>query len=155
MPWAVDGSTAKPSILVVDDEPDIRASLRHFLESRLKARVEVASSGKEGLEHLRKGGFDLVLSDYKMPGMDGLAFLAKAHEVAPQAVRIMVTAYADLDLAISAINQARILHFFTKPIDPDHLVEVLGIVLRAQVATRQRDEALQRSLEMMRKQRNG
>ena len=151
----MDGSEARPRILVVDDEPDIRASLRHFLASRLKADVEVAASAKEGLELLRAGGapFDLVLSDFKMPGMDGLEFLAKAHDIAPQAVRIMVTAFADLDLAISAINEARILHFFTKPIDPDHLVEVLGTVLRAQVATRQRDQALQRSLDLMRKRR--
>ena len=151
----MDGSDARPRILVVDDEPDILTSLRGFLESRLKAKVTTASSALDGLKVLREGErFDLVLSDYKMPGMDGLAFLAKAHEAHPEAVRIMITAYADLDLAISAINQARILHFFTKPIDPDHLVDVLGTVLRAQVAMRQRDEALQRSLELMRKRRS-
>jgi DNA-binding NtrC family response regulator len=148
----VDGET-RPRILVVDDEPDILTVLKGFLESRLQARVETAGSGMEALQLLRQAPFDLVLSDYKMPGMDGLAFLSKANEVAPDAVRIMITAYADVDLAIGAINQARILHFFTKPIDPDHFIDVLAAVLRAQQATRQRDDALHRSLDMMRKRR--
>jgi DNA-binding NtrC family response regulator len=142
-----------PSILVVDDEPDILTTLGGFLETRLKAKVHTANSGREGLAFLAQHPVDLIISDYKMPGMDGLVFLAKANEVAPQAVRIMITAYADLDLAIGAINEARILHFFTKPIDPDHFVEVLATVLQAQVATRKRDAALQRSLELMRKRR--
>lgn len=140
-------------ILVVDDEPDILTVLRGLLESDLKATVHTAPHGTAGLEILRSQPVDLILSDYKMPGMDGLQFLSRANELAPQAVRIMITAYADLDLAISAINEARILHFFTKPIEPDHLIDVLGAVLRAQQATRQRDEALQRSLEMMRRRR--
>jgi DNA-binding NtrC family response regulator len=148
----VDGET-RPRILVVDDEPDILTVLKGFLESRLRARVETAGSGMEALQLLRQAPYDLVLSDYKMPGMDGLAFLSQANEVAPDTVRIMITAYADVDLAIGAINQARILHFFTKPIDPDHLIDVLAAVLRAQQATRQRDDALHRSLDMMRKRR--
>lgn len=140
-------------ILVVDDEPDILDGLKSFLQSRLDVEVLTAGSGANALEELRRTTVDLVMSDYKMPNMDGLVFLAQAHKLRPDAVRIMMTAYADLDLAIKAVNEASILHFFTKPIEPDHLVEVIGAVLRAQVATRQRDEALKRSLEMMRRRK--
>jgi adenylate cyclase len=142
-------------ILVVDDEPDIVQGLSTFLQSKLGAIIVTAANAAEGLKRLGESPVDLVISDYKMPGMNGLDFLAKAQELRPDSVRVMMTAYADLDLAIKAINEARILHFFTKPIDPDHLVLVLEAVLRAQVAMRKRDEALRRSLELMSKpQRN-
>lgn len=146
----MDG-TARARLLVVDDEPDIRTGLRTLLEKELRLEVVDAPSGPAALEAMAKGRFNAILSDYKMPVMDGLQFLAKAQESAPDTPRIMMTAYPDLELALQALNDARILHFFTKPLDPDHLIDVLRKVLEAESALRQRDEALQRSLEMMRR----
>jgi DNA-binding NtrC family response regulator len=147
---AMDG-TAKARLLVVDDEPDIRTGLRTLLEKELHLEVVDAPSGPAALEAMARGRFNAILSDYKMPFMDGLQFLAKAQALAPATPRIMMTAYPDLELALQALNDARILHFFTKPLDPDHLIDVLRKVLEAERAVRQRDEALQRSLEAMRR----
>jgi len=138
-------------LLVVDDEPDIRTGLKALLGAALPAEVVEAPNGQAALAELRKGAFHAILSDYKMPGMDGLAMLAEAQQLAPRTPRIMMTAYPDLDLAIQALNDARILHFFTKPIDPQHLIDILRKVIDAEDSLRQRDEALQRSLEMMKR----
>lgn len=144
---------ARPRILVVDDEPDIVQGLAAFLQRAVGADVVTAGSGAEAVARLQEAAVDLVISDYKMPGMDGLQFLSEAKRLRPDAARIMMTAYADLDLALQALNEARILHFFTKPFDPDQVAEVVAAIIRAQVARRQLDEALRRSVEHMKRRR--
>lgn len=149
----MDDSRPKSRVLIVDDEADILDGLRDFLQAKLPVEVVTVPNGQAGLDELRRQPIDLILSDYKMPGMNGLEFLAEAQRVRPVAARIMMTAFADLDLALQALNEARILHFFTKPIEPDQLLEVVGAILRALEATRQRDAALSRSLDVMRRRR--
>jgi thioredoxin reductase (NADPH) len=143
----------RPRILVVDDEPDIVQGLATFLQGAVGAEVVTAGSGPEGIAALKAAPADLVISDYKMPGMDGFQFLNEAKRLRPAAARIMMTAYADLDLALQALNQARILHFFTKPFDPDQVAEVVRAIVHAQAAERQLGEALKRSVEQMKHQR--
>lgn len=118
------------AILVVDDEPDIVESLKDVLEAHLgTVKILTAESGKEGLALMKKESVDLVISDFRMPGMDGLEFLTKCREISPGVPRILITAYPELDAAVRAINEAQIQNFLTKPITPQALLEAVNAAL--------------------------
>lgn len=147
---SVEGSTGweGQTILLVDDEPDIRSSLQELIESSLKGvRVVTADSGPGALDALRKQKVDLIISDYKMPGMNGLEFLGEATKVAPTARRIVMTAFPDVKVATRAINEARVDHFFVKPLPDSRVVEVVRSVLADRRAGQLREQALARMLE--------
>ena len=117
-------TNGKPRILCVDDEPNILDSLRRQLRHHFS--VETAPSGKEGLRILeREPTFTVVVSDMRMPGMDGAEFLRRAREQAPDCVRLLLTGQADLDSAISAVNDGNIFRFLTKPCQPEILLAAL------------------------------
>lgn len=138
-----------PTILVVDDEPDILSSLRDLIEASLDGtRCLTAQSGKAALDILQKDRVDIILSDYKMPGMDGLTFLQEARRLAPKVTRVLITAFPDLDVAIKAINDAGIETFFTKPLDPDKVISALQATLKTRHERESRDQALGRALGM-------
>ncbi|MCU1260098.1 MAG: fused response regulator/thioredoxin-disulfide reductase [Bryobacterales bacterium] len=116
---------AKPAVLTVDDDPEVLRSVERDLRKRYseKYRVMRADSGKAALDLLRdlRGRNDalaLMLVDQRMPQMDGVAFLTQAMTIYPEAKRAMLTAYADTDAAIKAINEAKIQHYLLKPWDP-------------------------------------
>jgi DNA-binding NtrC family response regulator len=119
-----------PTVLAVDDEEDILHTLAQYLEEALPGvRVETAGSGAAGLARLERGAVDLVISDYRMPGMDGLAFLRHVRERAPGLPRILMTAYPDAELAVQAINLAHIDRFLVKPVEPDQLAAAVEELL--------------------------
>lgn len=139
-----------PVLLVVDDEPDILSTVQAFLEAAIPgATVRAFQSAAPALRAFAAGDVDLVLSDLKMPGMDGLQFLAKARAQAEDVPRILMTAYPDTDLAIRAINEGRIHHFLTKPLDPSMLSAVVATLLGERMARQYRGEALARSLRVL------
>ncbi len=108
------------AVLCVDDEPHVIGGLA--LQLRRGYEVTSAHSGAEGLDMLqRKGPFAIVMSDMRMPGMDGASFLAHARELAPDTVRILLTGQADLQSAVAAVNEGQIFRFLTKPCPPDRL----------------------------------
>lgn len=116
--------SAKPRLLVVDDEPDLLASLEALLRNRYE--VSVASSGRDALELFdteERVPFDVVVSDMRMPGMDGAEFLTELHRSHPDIPRLLLTGQADVEAAISAINDAKIFRFLTKPCPPELLIE--------------------------------
>ena len=92
-------------ILLVEDEPDIRASLKDLLEMQIPgAQVATAGNGAEGLQEIQRSRPHVIITDYKMPGMNGLEFLQAARAYAPETPRMMMTAYPDLEVATRAIN---------------------------------------------------
>ncbi len=118
------------AILVVDDEPDILQALKDLFEATMPgAEVFTAGSGEEGLEVLEKQKVDVIISDYRMPGMDGLEFLSRCGEKLPEVPRILITAYPQLNLAMDAINNAAIQNFFTKPLNPMQIQEAVKAAL--------------------------
>lgn len=113
----------KYSVLVVDDEID---NLQLFLRTlRKNYNVLMANSSHEGFEVLKTNKIDLILSDHKMPGMDGLEFLKKVGELYPETIRILVTAYTDASTLINAINSVKIHRYIKKPWLPNDLINVV------------------------------
>jgi CheY-like chemotaxis protein len=103
-----------PVVLCVDDEPQILAGLSVSLRRRYE--ILTATSGAEALDVLRaRKDIAVVLSDMRMPGMDGAAFLAQAKDVAPDVTRMLLTGYTEIDAAMNAVNQGQIFRFLTKP----------------------------------------
>lgn len=116
-------------ILYVDDEVNMLASFQRMLRGRFD--LETAASGREGLQTIAAGGpFAVVVADMRMPGMDGVEFLAKVKELTPDTVRLMLTGNADLDTAIRAVNEGSIFRFLTKPCSQDLLVKSVEAGLR-------------------------
>ena len=129
---------AKPILLTVDDDADVLRGIERDLRSHYGAqyRVLASDSPEAGLEllnqlKLRSDNVALLLADQRMPKMDGVQFLQQAREVFPEAKRALLTAYADTNAAISAINEAGINYFFLKPWDPpeEHLYPQLDDLL--------------------------
>jgi len=115
----------KRKILFVDDDAQALASFRR--QFSMAHDVHTAASAKEALEVMaREGPFTVVVSDLKMPGMDGIDFLARAKEMAPETVRVLLTGYADMDNAVGAVNEGGIFRFLTKPCPQDMLEKALG-----------------------------
>ena len=118
------------AVLVVDDEPDILESLEDVLKSHLpNVKVFKAPSGKIGLEMLKAERIDLIVADYRMPGMDGLEFLTACRKQSPEVPRILITAYPELEAAVRAINEAQIQNFLTKPITPEAFMQAVNAAL--------------------------
>lgn len=101
-------------ILIVDDEEIVRIALRETLR-REHYGVTACASPEEGLKVLQKEAFAVIISDYQMPGMTGLDFLAQAKQLQPDATRILITAVLSLDTVIEAINKGEIYRFVVKP----------------------------------------
>jgi response regulator RpfG family c-di-GMP phosphodiesterase len=111
-------------ILCADDEPNILDGLSRQLRHHFS--VTTAVGGAAGLQKLdHEGPFAAVVSDLRMPGMDGVAFLRSVREVAPETVRVLLTGQADLNAAIAAVNEGAIFRFLTKPCPLEILLPAL------------------------------
>lgn len=115
----------KPVLLTVDDDPEVLRAIERDLRGHYADRYRVmrASSGGAALTTLRElkarnNPVALLLADQRMPQMNGVGFLSEAMEIHPQAKRALLTAYADTNAAIEAINEARIHYYLMKPWDP-------------------------------------
>ncbi|HWN12645.1 MAG TPA: response regulator, partial [Candidatus Dormibacteraeota bacterium] len=119
------GSAAdETTILIVDDEPRVLDALEAILAAEF--RVLRAGHGEEALERLAaEPDVAVIVTDHRMPGMTGVELLRRCQERTPDAVRIVLTAYTDVDSLMEAINTGRIYHFVPKPWDPNELLVVV------------------------------
>lgn len=113
------------TVMIVDDEQMVLTSLATYLGLETEYHVVTFTSAEEALEHLGQHAVDLVISDFLMPGMDGIAFLSRAREIAPDIPRIILTGYADKENAIKAINQVGLFHYIEKPWNNDELLHII------------------------------
>ncbi len=111
-------------ILFVDDEPDLLAAYQRHLRKAFE--IETAEGPERGLAAVaERGPFAVIVSDLRMPNMDGIQFLSLVKKKAPNSVRIMLTGCADLETSIAAVNEGNIFRFLTKPCQPNTLVKAL------------------------------
>lgn len=112
-------------ILFVDDEPSILNGYKRMLHREFE--VDTAVGGEQGLALIRdRGPYAVVISDMRMPGMNGTDFLAHVRQTAPNTVRMLLTGFADIDAAIEAVNQERIFRYFAKPCEKGALVGAIN-----------------------------
>ena len=129
-PAAMDPSSrvraVKPRILCVDDEPEVLRGLEMHLRSRFD--VITANGGLEALQYLWElgaGSFAAVLSDMRMPGMDGSTLLSHVRRMSPDTTRVMLTGYSEMRSAIAAINDGNVFRFLIKPCDPSVVAQTM------------------------------
>ena len=108
------------TILIVDDEPHVISALVRVLDEE-PYRIAGAGNGQEALELMTRQHFKVVISDERMPEMDGAVFLSRVKELYPDTVRIMLTGHASVQATMRAVNNGEIYRFFIKPWDETEL----------------------------------
>ena len=130
-PTGVAEPEAPPSpfrILFVDDEPNTLGSLRRVFRKE-SYEVLTASSGSEAIRIIESSPVAIVISDYRMPGMNGGELLRRAKEASPSTIRIMLTGQADISAVRSAVNEGAVYKFITKPWNDDDLRLTIAVAL--------------------------
>lgn len=114
------------TILIVDDEKNIGKALERLIK-KIGVRAFYAASGLEALDFIQNSNFkiSMILSDQRMPGMEGTQFLEKAKAIAPDTVRFLITGHADINAVAGAVNRGAVHRFITKPWDNDDLLEMI------------------------------
>ena len=132
-------------ILFVDDDPNLLAAYQRGLRKQFE--IETALGGEEAITRIKGAGpFAVLVSDLRMPGIDGIKLLGQIRQLAPDTVRILLTGNGDLEGAIAAVNEGNIFRFLTKPCAPDALATALGAALaQYRLVTSERD-LLQKTL---------
>jgi DNA-binding NtrC family response regulator len=132
----------KPTVVIVDDEEMVLTSLSSFLNLETDYDVKTFTSAKDALSYVQNGSVDLVISDYLMPEMNGIEFLAKVRELKPHVPRIILTGYADKENAIKAINDVGLFQYIEKPWDNEDILIVLRNGLERQMLMKKLDEKI-------------
>jgi response regulator RpfG family c-di-GMP phosphodiesterase len=133
------------TLLFVDDEPNILSALRRLFRP-LGYHIFIAEGGAQGLEVFEREKIDLVISDMRMPEMDGAQFLEQVRLKSPETVRILLTGYADMSSTIDAINKGQIYRYIAKPWEDNDICLTVRYALEQKQLARERDrlEALTR-----------
>src|SRR5215467_128184 len=139
----------KFAVLYVDDE---EKSLKYFVRAfEDQFRIYTASNAQDGLKLLEehKDNIGLLMTDQRMPGEKGVWLLEKARQVKPRTIRILATAYADMDAAIAAVNTGAIYKYVTKPWDPPQLENTLKRGLEFFMVQNERDQLLREKMSVL------
>jgi response regulator RpfG family c-di-GMP phosphodiesterase len=143
-----DGAGARRTILCVDDEQNIVSSLRRTFRQH-SYRVLTATSGADGLGLLEREEVDVVISDMRMPGMDGTQFLEQVRKRWPDTVRLLLTGYSDIESTIGAINRGEVYRYIAKPWDDADMLTTVRLGLERKALEHEK-----RSLEELTRRQN-
>lgn len=130
-------------ILVIDDEPDMLMLLRMIIEDNTSYEVETTNNPAEGLKMLTEEAYDLVISDLKMPGMDGLELFDELRKMSPDIPVIIITAYGSPEAADEALKKG-VADFITKPFRKDTILFIMKRVLELAMLKRENLELKRR-----------
>ena len=129
-------------VVIVDDEEMVLTSISSFLALETDYDVQTFLSAREAIEFVRENDVDLVISDYLMPEMDGISFLARVREIRPEIPRIILTGYADKENAIKAINEVGLFQYIEKPWDNEDLRLIIRNGLEKKLLMKQLQEKI-------------
>lgn len=139
----MDSTEEQGSIVIVDDEDMVLTSISSFLMLETSYDVNTFLSAQEALSYIQENDVDLVISDYLMPEMDGISFLARVREIRPEVPRIILTGYADKENAIKAINEVGLFQYIEKPWDNEDLRIIIRNGLEKKVLMIQLQEKIE------------
>ncbi|MDH5570195.1 MAG: response regulator [Gammaproteobacteria bacterium] len=116
-------------LMIVDDDENILKALSRVLSKNKKFSIETYSDPDYALKCAIKKKYDLIISDYRMPIMNGLSFLSTAKKIQPNAMRMILSGHADIEILMSAINEIEIFRFITKPWNDKDLINSVNQAL--------------------------
>lgn len=135
------------TVLYAEDDADVREALTHYLQRRF-AKVEVAANGREGLDAFKARPADVVITDIKMPEMDGLEMAKAIKAIAADVPVIVITAYNEIDYFARAI-EIGVDRYVKKPVNPEELIDAIGKGTQARFHERELERANRQLLESM------
>lgn len=138
---------AYPKLLLVDDEVNILRALERLLIAE-DFDITVVNSPQDALHLVAKEEYAIVMSDQRMPQMEGTSLLQKVKEISPASVRILLTGYADIHAATSAINDGEVYRFLSKPWQDDELLDTLKLALTEFETAKQRKDVYSHNTEL-------
>jgi response regulator RpfG family c-di-GMP phosphodiesterase len=142
---AIPKRSDKPRVLFVDDDPLALEGLSRSVYREFKA--DLAEGPEAGLGKVKNDGpYSVVVSDMRMPVMDGAEFLSRVRALAPESIRVMLTGYADSEAAMRAVNEGRIFRFLNKPVTPEDLTFTLRACVAQYDLMRREKELLEKTL---------
>jgi DNA-binding NtrC family response regulator len=140
-------------LLIVDDETPVLHALRRVLQRHFEPQqlgVEVCADPLQALQRLHQARFDVLISDYRMPRLDGVTLLAHARELDPRTVRMMLSAAADFGTVLAAVNRAGVFRYIPKPwSEPQLLADLRAALAFDPCAAPSADELERRRLEAL------
>lgn len=132
-------------VLFVDDEPEVLESYERLLRREFK--INIAVGAEKALDAIRSfGPYAVVISDMRMPGMNGAEFLAQVRQHTPETARMLLTGYTDIEAAVAAINQGNIIRFLSKPCEKEQLVEAIKFGLEQYRSTTAEKDLVKKAL---------
>lgn len=116
-------------IMIVDDDENSLKAIARVINANFDCVIDTFESSEDAYEQIQKALYDIIISDFRMPKIDGITLLSKAKQVQPMALRVVLSGYCDRDALSGAINGAQVQRFIEKPYQPQELINMVNSIL--------------------------